>query len=86
MRRPTWFEDEIRRIGKKHNLKHDEARKFILEKIADLAKEFGSQKCAWDVYNLDRCDQIDEEYYVELFMKEGLSEEVARAKFRSLPL
>ena len=87
MKKPVWFADEIVRISKKNKITAIEAERVILERIDEFAEETeGNLVAAYDAYNLERVDSIDEDYYVELYVKEkGVTEDVARALFNSIP-
>ena len=87
MKKPVWFADEIVRISKKRKITAIEAERAILERIEELAeKTAGNLVEAYAAYNLERVDNIDEDFYVELYMKEkGVTEDVARAMFASTP-
>jgi hypothetical protein len=87
MNKPAWFEDEVKRISRKREISLSEAENSILARIENFATRVnGDMTAAYEAYNLERIDSIDEDDFIEIYMKEhGVTEEVARAAFKSLP-
>jgi len=85
--KPVWFDDEIRRISEKREITAAEAEASILARVDEFAVELdGDMVAAYEAYNLERIDCINEDYFVVAYMRDhDVDEEVARAIFNSVP-